>query len=154
MVVQKTKSHHLSENIYISSHNGLTEDLMPEKAGVLEYHTYSTFTWPPSAYPRQRLSFLPYGSLNNNCQGFRCLASCRERWWRAGLSVMPERLNRALTATCHFFPQTEQALQEHKQQSKLIFRRITPNAEPRCSIESGPYTLQFVHSQVLQLLTV
>jgi vesicle transport protein SEC22 len=38
--------------------------------------------------------------------------------------------------------QTEQALQEHKQQAKLIFRRITPNAEPRCSIESGPYTLQ------------
>ncbi|KAJ3539315.1 hypothetical protein NMY22_g4795 [Coprinellus aureogranulatus] len=27
--------------------------------------------------------------------------------------------------------QTEQALQEHKQQAKLIFRRITPNAEPR-----------------------
>lgn len=48
----------------------------------------------------------------------------------------------------HFSPfilaQTEQALQEHKQQSKLIFRRITPNSEPRCSIESGPYTLQCV----------
>ena len=41
-------------------------------------------------------------------------------------------------------------LQEHKQQSKLIFRRITPNAEPRCSIESGPYTLQFVN-QVLYI---
>jgi hypothetical protein len=40
--------------------------------------------------------------------------------------------------------QTEQALQEHKQQSKLIFRRITPNSEPRCSIESGEYTLQCV----------
>jgi vesicle transport protein SEC22 len=36
-------------------------------------------------------------------------------------------------------------LQEHKQQSKLIFRRITSNSEPRCSIESGPYTLQFVN---------
>ncbi|KAI0080701.1 protein transport protein Sec22 [Panus rudis PR-1116 ss-1] len=40
--------------------------------------------------------------------------------------------------------QTEQALQEHKQQAKLIFRRITPNAEPRCSIESGQYTLHYL----------
>ena len=40
------------------------------------------------------------------------------------------------------FEQIESALQEQKQQAKLIFRRITPNAEPRCSIESGPYTLQ------------
>jgi vesicle transport protein SEC22 len=40
--------------------------------------------------------------------------------------------------------QTEQKLQEHKQQAKLIFRRITPNSEPRCSIESGQYTLQYV----------
>lgn len=39
--------------------------------------------------------------------------------------------------------QTENDLQEHKQQAKLIFRRITPNAEPRCSIESGQYTLQY-----------
>lgn len=35
-------------------------------------------------------------------------------------------------------------LQEHKQQAKLIFRRINPNTEPRCSIESGAYTLQCV----------
>ncbi|KIP07726.1 hypothetical protein PHLGIDRAFT_127492 [Phlebiopsis gigantea 11061_1 CR5-6] len=40
--------------------------------------------------------------------------------------------------------QTENALQEHKQQAKLIFRRITPNAEPRCSIESGQYTLHYL----------
>lgn len=44
--------------------------------------------------------------------------------------------------------QTEQQLQEHKQQAKLIFRRITPNAEPRCSIESGQYTLQYVSFRV------
>lgn len=44
----------------------------------------------------------------------------------------------------HTHHQTEQALTEHKQQAKLIFRRITPNAEPRCSIESGQYTLQYV----------
>lgn len=25
----------------------------------------------------------------------------------------------------------------------MIFRRITPNVEPRCSIESGPYILQY-----------
>jgi vesicle transport protein SEC22 len=46
--------------------------------------------------------------------------------------------------------QTEQKLQEHKQQAKLIFRRITPNSEPRCSIESGPYTLECV--QIVGLL--
>ncbi|KAI0688568.1 Longin-like domain-containing protein [Cytidiella melzeri] len=40
--------------------------------------------------------------------------------------------------------QTETALQEHKQQAKLIFRRITPNSEPRCSIESGQYTLHYL----------
>ena len=40
--------------------------------------------------------------------------------------------------------QTEQALQEHKQQAKLLFRRLTSNSEPRLSIESGPYTHQYV----------
>ncbi|THH33762.1 hypothetical protein EUX98_g367 [Antrodiella citrinella] len=40
--------------------------------------------------------------------------------------------------------QTETALQEHKQQAKLIFRRIGPNSEPRCSIESGQYTLHYL----------
>ncbi|KIM45862.1 hypothetical protein M413DRAFT_440917 [Hebeloma cylindrosporum] len=50
--------------------------------------------------------------------------------------------------------QTEQALQEHKQQSKLIFRRITPNAEPRCSIESGPYTLHYLIAENVVFLTI
>ncbi|KAF9468883.1 protein transport protein Sec22 [Collybia nuda] len=50
--------------------------------------------------------------------------------------------------------QTEQALQEHKQQSKLIFRRITPNAEPRCSIESGLYTLHYLISDNVVFLTI
>lgn len=45
--------------------------------------------------------------------------------------------------------QTENALQEHKQQAKLIFRRITSNSEPRCSIESGQYTLQYVSRAAL-----
>ncbi|KAH9927109.1 protein transport protein Sec22 [Epithele typhae] len=39
--------------------------------------------------------------------------------------------------------QTEIALSEHKQQAKLIFRRIGPTSEPRCSIESGQYTLHY-----------
>jgi hypothetical protein len=38
--------------------------------------------------------------------------------------------------------QTETDLSEPKQQSKLIFRRLTAQSEPCCSIESGPYTLQ------------
>jgi len=50
--------------------------------------------------------------------------------------------------------QTEQVLQEHKQQSKLIFRRITPNSEPRCSIESGPYTLHYLIAENVVFLTI
>ncbi|KAF8897238.1 protein transport protein Sec22 [Infundibulicybe gibba] len=50
--------------------------------------------------------------------------------------------------------QTEQALQEHKQQSKLIFRRITSNSEPRCSIESGPYTLHYLIADNVVFLTI
>ncbi|RDB23180.1 Protein transport protein sec22 [Hypsizygus marmoreus] len=50
--------------------------------------------------------------------------------------------------------QTEQALQEHKQQSKLIFRRITPNSEPRCSIESGQYTLHYLISDGVVFLVI
>jgi len=50
--------------------------------------------------------------------------------------------------------QTEQALQEHKQQSKLIFRRITPNSEPRCSIESGAYTLHYLIVDNVVFLTI
>ncbi|KAK1231724.1 SNAP receptor [Marasmius sp. AFHP31] len=50
--------------------------------------------------------------------------------------------------------QTEQALQEHKQQAKLIFRRITPNSEPRCSIESGNYTLHYLITDNVVFLTI
>ncbi|GAC72309.1 vesicle transporter SEC22 [Moesziomyces antarcticus] len=41
---------------------------------------------------------------------------------------------------------TENDLSEHKQQAKLIFRRITPSSEPRCSIESGKFTLHYLIS--------
>ncbi|KIK80976.1 hypothetical protein PAXRUDRAFT_833191 [Paxillus rubicundulus Ve08.2h10] len=50
--------------------------------------------------------------------------------------------------------QTEQALQEHKQQAKLIFRRITSNSEPRCSIESGQYTLHYLLTDNVVFLTI
>ncbi|KZO94814.1 protein transport protein Sec22 [Calocera viscosa TUFC12733] len=50
--------------------------------------------------------------------------------------------------------QTEHALQEHKQQAKLIFRRITPNSEPQCSIESGPYTLHYLIADNVVYLTI
>ncbi|KAL5527103.1 hypothetical protein ACEPAG_5894 [Sanghuangporus baumii] len=50
--------------------------------------------------------------------------------------------------------QTEQELQEHKQQAKLIFRRITPNSEPLCSIESGPYTLHYMIADNVVYLTI
>jgi len=50
--------------------------------------------------------------------------------------------------------QTEQSLAEHKQQSKLIFRRITSNSEPRCSIESGAYTLHYLIVDNVVYLTI
>ncbi|KAH7916761.1 Longin-like domain-containing protein [Hygrophoropsis aurantiaca] len=50
--------------------------------------------------------------------------------------------------------QTEQALQEHKQQAKLIFRRISSNSEPRCSIESGQYTLHYLLSDNVVYLAI
>ncbi|KAE9405986.1 protein transport protein Sec22, partial [Gymnopus androsaceus JB14] len=50
--------------------------------------------------------------------------------------------------------QTEQALGEHKQQAKLIFRRISPNSEPRCSIESGQYTLHYLIADNVVFLTI
>lgn len=40
--------------------------------------------------------------------------------------------------------QDQVKLPEYKQQAKLIFRRVTPQSEPRCSIESGACTLQSV----------
>ncbi|KDN38042.1 putative SEC22-synaptobrevin [Tilletiaria anomala UBC 951] len=40
--------------------------------------------------------------------------------------------------------QTEKDLSEYKQQAKLIFRRLGPSAEQRCSIESGNYTLHYL----------
>jgi len=49
---------------------------------------------------------------------------------------------------------TEQALQEHKQQAKLVFRRITANSEPLCSIESGPYTLHYMIRNNVVYLTI
>lgn len=56
-------------------------------------------------------------------------------------------------ASCHVNgKQTEQDLSEHKQQAKLIFRRIGPNSEPRCTIESGQYNLQCVQSHQLSRL--
>ncbi|TDL29157.1 protein transport protein Sec22 [Rickenella mellea] len=50
--------------------------------------------------------------------------------------------------------QTEQSLQEHKQQAKLVFRRINPNSEPQCSIESGPYTLHYIIVDNVVFMTI
>ncbi|KAG8903971.1 SNAP receptor [Tulasnella sp. 403] len=50
--------------------------------------------------------------------------------------------------------QTENELQEYKQQAKLIFRRINTNSEPRCSIESGAYTLHYLIVDNVVYLTI
>lgn len=40
--------------------------------------------------------------------------------------------------------QIETELAEYKGQAKTIFRKLSVNSEPRCSIESGPYVFQQV----------
>lgn len=35
-------------------------------------------------------------------------------------------------------------LTQYKQQAKTIFRKLTPQSETRCTIESGPMALQYV----------
>lgn len=40
--------------------------------------------------------------------------------------------------------QDEAALSEFKQQAKLILRRLTPQSEPQCSIESGSCSIHYV----------
>merc|ERR1712093_325627 len=50
--------------------------------------------------------------------------------------------------------QTETDLAEYKQQAKLIFRRLTPTAEPRCSIESGKATLHYLIQNGIVYLTI
>ncbi|KAH9814139.1 Longin-like domain-containing protein [Melampsora americana] len=50
--------------------------------------------------------------------------------------------------------QTETDLSEYKQQAKLIFRRLNETSEPRCSIESGKYTLHYVISNSVPFLTL
>lgn len=50
--------------------------------------------------------------------------------------------------------QTETDLAEYKQQAKLIFRRLTETAEPRCSIESGKCTLHYLILNGIVYLTI
>lgn len=65
---------------------------------------------------------------------------CRRRAGK--LSDWSQSAVRALTRLRS--TQTETELAEYKQQAKLIFRRLTATAEPKCSIESGKCTLQSV----------
>ncbi|KAM0747461.1 snare-like protein [Meredithblackwellia eburnea MCA 4105] len=50
--------------------------------------------------------------------------------------------------------QDQVKLPEYKQQAKLIFRRLTPQSEPRCSIESGACTLHYLISDSIIYLTI
>ncbi|GAA5941655.1 synaptobrevin family protein [Sporobolomyces koalae] len=50
--------------------------------------------------------------------------------------------------------QDQSKLPEYKQQAKLIFRRLTPQSEPRCSIESGACTLHYLISDSIVYLTI
>ena len=90
------------------------------------------------------LSHRYYGPFDHRSQSFGCTSISSQRGRRAGMSLEPPSQFMQDSQWRPSCSQTEQSLAEHKQQSKLIFRRITPNSEPRCSIESGAYTLQCV----------
>jgi len=49
---------------------------------------------------------------------------------------------------------TETDLSEYKQQAKVVFRRLTPQSEPQCSIESGACTLHYVINNDIAYLTI
>ncbi|ORX90336.1 snare-like protein [Basidiobolus meristosporus CBS 931.73] len=40
--------------------------------------------------------------------------------------------------------QSETELAEYKNQAKMIFKKLTPNSESRCSIESGKYVMHYL----------
>ncbi|GAA6057488.1 hypothetical protein JCM3770_000581 [Rhodotorula araucariae] len=50
--------------------------------------------------------------------------------------------------------QDQGKLPEYKQQAKLIFRRLTPDSEPRCSIESGQCTLHYLIADAIVYLVI
>ncbi|TNY22982.1 Longin-like domain-containing protein [Rhodotorula diobovata] len=50
--------------------------------------------------------------------------------------------------------QDQGKLPEYKQQAKLIFRRLTPDSEPRCSIESGQCTLHYLIADSIVYLVI
>jgi vesicle transport protein SEC22 len=59
-----------------------------------------------------------------------------------------------LTVHFHASMQTETDLAEYKQQAKLIFRRLSPSAEPKCSIESGKCNLHYIINNGIVYLTI
>ena len=102
----------------------------------LLYHVLHCWCTPPTL----ALFAYPNGPLNTHSSSIRRSSTRSKRGRRAGQShVVPP-----LVCAGSYCPQTEQSLQEPKQQAKLIFRRITANSESRRSIESGQYTLQYV----------
>ncbi|BGP55030.1 SNAP receptor [Rhodotorula sphaerocarpa] len=60
---------------------------------------------------------------------------------------------RALSQADEHAPEVAK-LPEYKQQAKLIFRRLTPQSEPRCSIESGQCTLHYLISDSIVYLVI
>ncbi|BGP15510.1 SNAP receptor [Rhodosporidiobolus nylandii] len=52
------------------------------------------------------------------------------------------------------YARSDPKLPEYKQQAKLIFRRLTPQSEPRCSIESGGCTLHYLIADSIVYLTI
>ena len=49
---------------------------------------------------------------------------------------------------------TETKLAEQKQQAKLVLRRVTPQSEPQCTIESGPCSIHYVIANDIVYLTI
>jgi len=62
------------------------------------------------------------------------------------LFTMITRLRDALplAASMQNDEEQERSLMEYQQQAKMLFRRLTPQSPPQCSIETGPYIFHYL----------
>ncbi|XP_021955347.1 vesicle-trafficking protein SEC22b-B [Folsomia candida] len=49
-----------------------------------------------------------------------------------------------LAASMQNDEEAERSLVEYQQQAKMLFRRLTPQSPPQCSIETGPYVFHYL----------
>ncbi|KAI8865662.1 putative SEC22-synaptobrevin [Ramicandelaber brevisporus] len=59
-------------------------------------------------------------------------------------STIIARASDGLPLAASMDDEAEASLSDYKRQAKLIFKKLTPNSEPVCSVESGPFTLHYL----------